>query len=99
MGQGDMYNAMEPLFRKGVGSLAYRDRWNLFDQIIISQPFLGKDYSAFKMVAVKVFNKEFLTQADGQFKGYPLRTFVGDQFTAGYSDHFPVYLIIGRESK
>jgi len=28
---------MKSLFKKGVGSLAYRDRWHLFDQILVSQ--------------------------------------------------------------
>jgi predicted extracellular nuclease len=94
--EGDLFNPMQKLFREGVGSLAYRDRWNLFDQMIVSQPLLGKDYSSFRMLTARVYRKEFMTQRDGRFRGYPLRTFVGDQFTAGYSDHFPVYIIVGR---
>ncbi|NNE75949.1 MAG: endonuclease/exonuclease/phosphatase family protein, partial [Pricia sp.] len=31
--EGELYNPMEHLFKKGIGSLAYRDKWNLFDQI------------------------------------------------------------------
>lgn len=33
---------MYELFKKGVGSLAYRDAWNLFDQIIVSEPLVHK---------------------------------------------------------
>ncbi|MBM3421366.1 MAG: endonuclease/exonuclease/phosphatase family protein [Bacteroidetes bacterium] len=97
LNKGDLYNPMYDLYRKGVGSLAYRDRWNLFDQIIVSQSLLGKDYSTFKMVAARVYIKDFMTQRDGRFRGYPLRTFVGNQYTAGFSDHFPVYVVLGRE--
>jgi hypothetical protein len=94
---GDLYNPMYELFREGVGSLAYRDRWNLFDQMIVSQPLLGDDFSTFKLHAARVYRKDFMTQRDGRYRGYPLRTYVGDQFTAGYSDHFPVYLVIIRK--
>lgn len=93
---GDLFNPMDELFRKGVGTLAYRDRWNLFDQMIVSQSLLGKDYSSFRLLHARVYIKEKMTQDDGRFRGYPLRSFVGDQYMEGYSDHFPVYIILVR---
>ena len=39
----DMFNPFYPLYQKGIGSLAYRDSWNLFDQHLISQSLLEKD--------------------------------------------------------
>lgn len=93
---GDLFNPMEELFRKGYGTLAYRDRWNLFDQIIVSQSLLGNDYSSLRLLNARVYTIEAMTQDDGRFRGYPLRSFVGDQYMAGYSDHFPVYIIIVR---
>lgn len=95
---GDLFNCMFPMFKKGVGSLAYRDAWNLFDQIIVSQGLLGNDYSSYRYYAARVFNRDFLTQKDGQYKGYPFRTYVGSTYQGGYSDHFPVYIIIVRET-
>ena len=41
-----------------------------------------------------VYNEKYLTQKTGQFAGYPFRTFVGDNYLGGYSDHFPVYLYL-----
>ena len=38
-----------------------------------------------------------MIQKEGQYKGYPLRTFVGTNFQGGYSDHFPVYIYIGTD--
>ena len=38
--EGDLFNPMENLFRKGVGSLAYRDKWNLFDQLFFTPNLL-----------------------------------------------------------
>jgi hypothetical protein len=30
----------------------------------------------------------------GRYKGYPMRTWDGDMYRAGYSDHFPTYLVL-----
>jgi hypothetical protein len=96
---GDLFNPMYELYKNGIGSLAYRDTWNLFDQVIISQALLGEDKSSFKFYKAFVYNKNYLTQKEGAFAGYPNRTFVGDRYLGGYSDHFPVYVILVREVK
>jgi len=97
MKEGEMFNAMYPLYKKGIGSLYYRDGLNLFDQIIITRSLLGDDYSSYRFHKARVFNSSFLVQKDGQFKGYPLRTLVGTVFQGGYSDHFPVYVLIVKD--
>ncbi|MFD2434474.1 hypothetical protein ACFSO9_13580 [Mesonia maritima] len=28
--------------KKGIGTIAYRDSWDLFDQMILSEPFLKR---------------------------------------------------------
>lgn len=91
---GGFFNPMWKILDKGVGSLGYRGEWNLFDQIIISHDFIGKDRSSLKFWKAEVFNKDFLIQREGPYKGYPWRTFSGDLFIEGYSDHLPtlVYL-------
>jgi hypothetical protein len=88
---------MYPLYRKGIGSLYYRDGLNLFDQIIITPALLGKDYSSYRFYKARIFNNQFLVQKDGQYKGYPLRTLVGTVFQGGYSDHFPVYVLVVKD--
>ena len=95
--EGELFNTMYPLFRKGIGSLYYRDGINLFDQIIITQALLGSDRSSYRFLQARVFNAPFLLQKDGQYKGYPLRSFVGTVWQGGYSDHFPVYVVIARD--
>ncbi len=89
VGDKELYNPAYKLFRKGIGSLGYQDQWNLFDQIIISKAFLGKDRTNLKYWKAEIFNKDFLKQQSGQYKGYPLRTHSGGVWTNGYSDHFP----------
>lgn len=97
--EGELYNAMYPLFQQGIGSLAYRDQWNLFDQIIVSYPLLGDDKSTFKLFKTYIFNKDFLKQESGRYKGYPLRTHAGGVYRNGYSDHFPAYIYLIKEAK
>ena len=96
---GDLYSPMIKLYRDGIGSYAYRDSWDLFDQIIISFALMGTDYSSFRLMKTKIFNEAFLKQKTGTFTGYPWRTAAGGQYLGGYSDHFPVYGILGKEVK
>ncbi len=96
MKPGDLYNPMYDLYRKGVGSLAYRDNWNLFDNIIIS-PALLNDKKGFHFYKANIFNKRFMRNQSGRYKGYPKRTFVGSTFLGGYSDHFPAYMFLIKE--
>jgi Predicted extracellular nuclease len=97
--EGDLFNPMYKMYKDGVGSLAYRDSWSLFDNIIVSQGLLGDDRSTYKFYQAKVFNEPFLTQQNGQYKGYPFRTFAGGAYQGGYSDHFPVYMYVIKEVK
>jgi len=86
------------MYLDGIGSLAYRDSWNIFDQVIISQGLLGDDRTDYKFYKAKVFNKNFLIQKEGRYAGYPLRTFGGGVYLGGYSDHFPVYIYLIKEA-
>lgn len=92
-----LYNPMEAFFKKGLGSNAYRDAWSLFDQILITKPLLEKDYSSFRFYKAGIFNKQYLTNKKGRYKGYPFRSFADGGFTNGYSDHFPVYVHVIKE--
>jgi hypothetical protein len=99
-GQGELFNPMYKMYTKdGLGSLAYRDSWSLFDQIIISQSLLNEDQPGFRFFKAKIFNQYYLTQKEGAYKGYPNRTYAGGVYRGGYSDHFPVYIFLMKEKK
>lgn len=93
-----LYNPMWSLYKDGVGSLAYRDSWNLFDQIIVSEPLVS-DRTGYHFLRARVFNAPFLLQKEGAFKGYPWRTYVGNDFKGGFSDHLPAYIVLVKEIK
>lgn len=94
--QGDMFNPMYKLYQDGVGSYAYKDSWDLYDQIVVSSGLLKGDSTSYLLMKTKIFNAQFLKQKTGTFAGYPWRTQAGGQYIAGYSDHFPVYGILFR---
>jgi endonuclease/exonuclease/phosphatase family metal-dependent hydrolase len=95
--EGDMFNTMGELYRKGIGTLAWRDSWNLFDQIIITPAWIKGDYSSFQYHSSRVFNPPFMREKQGRFAGYPWRTYSFGNYIGGYSDHFPTYIILLRE--
>lgn len=95
----ELYNPYESFFRRGIGTNAWRDAWSLFDQILVTPSLLNGDYSTFTYLRAEVFNRPFLRQPSGRFQGYPFRTFGGGVYLGGYSDHFPVYVVLIREYK
>jgi hypothetical protein len=96
---GELYNTLWKTLGKGIGSLAYADQWNLFDQIIVSSEIALADPSKLKLWKAEVFNKPFLTQQEGRYKGSPLRTHAGGAWTNGYSDHYPTFIYLVKEMK
>ncbi len=94
-----LFNPMARMFKEGYHSLVYRDKLNLFDQIILTASFLKKDYRSYQFFKAGIFNKNFLIQEFGRFQGYPFRSFEQGNYTGGYSDHFPVYVYLIRESR
>ena len=93
---GDIYNPFEQMAKDGNATLFYRDAGDIFDQIMISQQLTLADYSSFRYWKAGIFNKSYLIQTTGQYKGYPLRN---NPSEPGFSDHFPVYIYLIKEVK
>lgn len=91
---GNLYNPWYSFYKKGLGTLAWRDAWNLFDQIIISEAFLPKAQAGYFFHQNVVYNEPYLLNTSGQYKGYPFRTYVAGQYQGGYSDHLPVFIYL-----
>lgn len=97
--EDDLYNPMESLYRKGIGSLGYRDQWHLFDQILVSKNLLTGNNHGYRLWKAGVFNPSYLITREGRLKGYPYRTYTSGNYTGGYSDHFPVYLYLIKKAE
>ena len=88
----DLYNPMEALKSYTRGSLNHRSEWNLFDQILFSTNFFEFNPNGHSFSKADIFDKAFLKQYKGKYKGNPFRTYVGRKYKGGFSDHFPVYI-------
>jgi endonuclease/exonuclease/phosphatase family metal-dependent hydrolase len=100
-GRAVLYNAAWPLWRRGVGTLVFLGRWQLFDQTIVSASLLGgesggeavapRDDGRVRFTGMEVFDREFLISGEGRYRGAPRRTFRDGAFDPhGASDHLPV---------
>lgn len=92
--QTGLFNPWVDMYKKGLGTLAYQDAWGLFDQVIVSGSWLPKDQAGYFYQKAVIFNKDFLVQKTGKYRGYSKRTWDGITYNYGYSDHFPVYLMM-----
>ena len=98
---GDFFNPYVQMLRAGLGTLAYQDSWNLFDNICVTENLVNGTHGKLRLIKGKkfygnIFTRPYMLQQEGQYKGYPLRTFVTNNFQNGFSDHFPVYIYIGK---
>lgn len=96
VGHQGLYNTMWHHYARGIGSLAYQGRWNLFDQIIISKPLLENKNGKLRYIRSEVYNRDFLIQQEGRYKGAPHRTFSANVFINGFSDHLPTLIYLTK---
>lgn len=101
--KGDYYAPYASMLKAGYGTLAYGDAWNIFDNIVVTENLVNDTTDKLKIQKApgskfygNIFKRHYMVQKEGQYKGYPLRTYVGNNFQGGYSDHFPVYIYIGK---
>ncbi|MBD0405116.1 endonuclease/exonuclease/phosphatase family protein [Flammeovirga sp. EKP202] len=92
-----LFNPFYKMYKKGLGTLAYRDSWNLFDQIIFTKEFKNKNEGWFFWKA-EICSYPELKNKEGRYKGYPYRTFAGGNYAGGYSDHFPVVIYLLKQA-
>ena len=91
-----LFNTSTATFKKGYGTLSYRGAWNLFDQIIVSPSLLKENSSQYHYMdnSFSIVGPEWMQ--DRENGGAPYRNFSYGAYQNGYSDHFPVYIIIAK---
>jgi exonuclease III len=93
-----LFNPWWDTLASGNGTLKYRGKWNLFDQIVFTENFLKKRTRKLSYSSHEIFQRDFMLQQEGKYKGYPKRTHAGGKWMNGYSDHLPtiVYFQKGK---
>tara|TARA_S200000501_G_scaffold268581_1_gene252278 strand:- start:143 stop:1099 length:957 start_codon:yes stop_codon:yes gene_type:complete len=81
----DLVNLMSKSNVSGRGSYNYRGNWDWLDQIIVSQ-------DDFKLISFGAFEEDFMMYTNKKGEVYPNRSFGGNNWYAGFSDHLPVFI-------
>ena len=92
----DFYNPFYKNYSTGEGTLAHDDAWGLFDQIVFTPNALQKNPGSFYYYKNQIYRKDFMMETSGHYRNFPKRTFSGDIYNYGYSDHFPVLIYLIR---
>ncbi len=97
----ELYNLMyDQCNTESKGTYSYNGKWDLLDNIIISQSLLKKNNGYYTTCnSGKIFNPDWIvhynTKADSKI---PKRTFGGKNYYGGYSDHLPVYFQLIKDN-
>lgn len=67
----------------------------LFDQILLSQSFFENN-SLLSFYDARIFKPEKLRSRNKMFNERPFRTYAGTRYLGGYSDHFPVFVVLKK---
>lgn len=94
--KSELYNAYYTLDKEKQGTHYYDKEWRVLDQIIVSQGLLNakKGYK-FKPKNAFILKKDFVlfkNTKTGEVK--PNRTYSGEKYHNGYSDHLSVYITL-----
>ena len=89
-----MINLSEGLKEEGLGTYRYMGRWEMIDQIIVSERLLSCEEGLYTdQNSIRVFRPDFLLKRDSRYPGFsPLSTYNGYKYQGGFSDHLPVLL-------
>lgn len=85
-----LYNCSAPISTSTVGSY-YFDGWQMIDQAVVSGKLLD-DTGKMKVVGYNVFNDPLVLFDHPTDGPRPNRTYGGDEYFGGFSDHLAVYL-------
>jgi hypothetical protein len=86
-----LVNLMYPAMSRGEGTVKFRNDWKMLDNLIVSESLL--DNRGFRVEGNRgfVFSAEWMKFRTRKGQISPDRTYVGNKYTGGVSDHFPVY--------
>tara|TARA_B100001142_G_scaffold224408_1_gene222533 strand:+ start:3699 stop:4688 length:990 start_codon:yes stop_codon:yes gene_type:complete len=81
-------NLMSSDLVSGEGSYNYKGNWDWLDQIILSKNFKAQNV---KLLSAGAFKKGFMLYTNKNGGMYPNRSFGGNTWYGGFSDHLPIY--------
>jgi len=95
--KGTLYNLMLEQSENGKGTHSYRGEWSMLDNLIVSYNFLN-DKKGFVVDGKTghIFSADWITFQNKNGQKSPNRTYGGSNYYGGYSDHYPVYIVLKK---
>ncbi|MEI7596992.1 MAG: hypothetical protein WCK02_14690 [Bacteroidota bacterium] len=89
-----LYNMMYDKKLKAEGTYFYRSEWSMLDNIIVSYPLINAAKGTYKTNynSSVIFKQDWMLYTDKNGNKVPNRTFAGEKYTGGISDHLPIYI-------
>ncbi|MEM6321180.1 MAG: endonuclease [Bacteroidota bacterium] len=91
--QNAIYNCSVELTMNGEGSSFFRGDWQMLDQILVSGGLLDSE-GTFKVIGYDTYDDESVLFDHPDDGLIPNRTYGGDNYFGGFSDHLAVYVEI-----
>ncbi len=94
----EFYNLAHIPYKRKVGSVFARNRWLMFDQMLVSRGMMQGE--GVKVTASRLtvhFDKKILFWDKGRSMYRPNRSYTGKKYHGGFSDHLPVYVQLHLE--
>ena len=95
MHQKVLQNPFQDLYSSKNYSAFHYKSGLLFDQILLSQSFFEND-RLLSFYDARIFKPEKLRSRNKMFSDRPFRTYAGTRYLGGYSDHFPVFIVLKK---
>lgn len=86
-----LINLMMPEKLAGRGTYFYSGDWNMLDNLIVSGGLIRGKGISIEGNKGYIFNQSWMIYTNQTGDKTPNRTYVGEKYTGGVSDHFPVY--------
>ncbi len=86
-----LVNLMMPDDAIGKGTYFYSGNWNMLDNVIVSQSVLNSRKMKVEGGKGNIYSNEWMIFTNKTGDKTPNRSYVGNRYVAGVSDHFPVY--------
>ncbi|MCH5690354.1 endonuclease/exonuclease/phosphatase [Niabella sp. W65] len=90
----ELYNPWVSMYKNGTGTWPTRTPGAYSTRYFYRPLFWIKNKPAFFYYRHHIFKADYMVEHTGRYKGYPMRSYNGDVYRGGYSDHFPVYVVL-----
>ncbi len=89
----NLFNLHHRYYLEKKGSVAHKGIWKMYDQILVNKNCLFWDNPLVNMYSGKILHKKWMMYKDKKSGAlFPNKTYSGDKYHQGYSDHLPVYI-------